>query len=408
MTDLLSNYAEIAGPAVVHELRVLAGHLRGRSVQHVNSTRVGGGVAEILARMVPLLEELGVKARWDVIGGNPAFFDVTKKLHNALHGRGEDITPADREVFWETAHAATRAFRPAADTVFVHDPQPSALVQHENARDHTWIWRCHIDVSHPLPGAWSLLEEVVPRYQAAVFSSPQFARELPIAQFKIAPSIDPLSLKNRELPEETIEKVLAKYGIERDRPIVTQISRFDRLKDPVGVMQAFRMVRKTTRCQLVLAGGGASDDPEGAEVLAEVQERAGDDPDVHVLLLPPGSDVEVNALQRASDVVVQKSLAEGFGLTVSEALWKARPTVASGVGGIPMQVEHRKTGLLVHTVEGTALAIRELLNNVSFATWLGNNAREHVRHNFLLTRHLKDWLLLFLAAGHEEEIVELT
>ncbi len=406
MSRNLDKYIPIVGASAIAELRALAAHLEGVRVQHVNSTRIGGGVAEILARMVPLLEELGLDVRWDVIGGNPRFFDVTKKLHNALHGRGDDLDDGDIEVYEETAREEAKKLQPNGDIVFVHDPQPMWLAR-DKSEQRRFLWRCHVDVSHPRPRAWQLLADLAPLYDAAVFSAPQFARELSIPQFQITPSIDPLSLKNKELPDETIAHILDKHGIVRDRPIVTQISRFDRLKDPVGVLTAFRMVRKTMRCQLVLAGGGASDDPEGAAVLAEVRERAGDDPDVHVLLLPPNADVEINALQRASDVVVQKSLAEGFGLTVSEALWKGRPVVASAVGGIPLQVEHGTTGLLVHTVEGTAHAIRELLNNAAFARWLGDNGREHVRRRFLLTRHIADYLLLFLSAGETRTVVDL-
>lgn len=407
MASLLADYEPIIGKSTVQELRVLAHHLHDTSVQHINSTRAGGGVAEILARMVPLLQDLGIQTRWDVIEGDPAFFNVTKKMHNALHGRGDDMTKEDIDAFWATSRRNIEKVELTGDIVFIHDPQPIALIERKAQMGHRWLWRCHIDVSSPRPGVWKFLEGFIPRYDAAVFSAPQFARPLPIPQFQIAPSIDPLSMKNRDLPPETVERVLAKYGIERDRPIITQISRFDWLKDPVGVIQAFRMVRRSMRCQLVLAGGGATDDPEGAAVLAEVQERADKDPDIHVLLLPPSSDMEINALQRASDVVVQKSLAEGFGLTVSEALWKARPMVASAVGGIPLQVEHQYTGLLVHTIEGTAYAIRELLNNRSYAAWLAENGREHVRRNFLLTRHLKDYLLLFLSAQRQEETVYL-
>lgn len=407
MASLLADYEPIVGKSTVRELRVLAQHLRNTSVQHVNSTRVGGGVAEILARMVPMLQDLGVQTRWDVVEGDPAFFDVTKKMHNALHGRGDDLSQEDIDAFWATSRRNIEKAELTGDIVFIHDPQPIALIEKKAESGRRWLWRCHIDVSAPRPGVWKFLEGFIPRYDAAVFSAPQFARPLPIPQFQIAPSIDPLSMKNRDLPPETVERVLAKYGIERDRPIITQISRFDRLKDPVGVIQAFRMVRRSMRCQLVLAGGGATDDPEGAAVLAEVQERADKDPDINVLLLPPGSDMEINALQRASDVVLQKSLAEGFGLTVSEALWKARPMVASAVGGIPLQVEHQYTGLLVHTIEGAAYAIRELLNNRRYAMWLAENGREHVRRNFLLTRHLKDYLLLFLSVQRREETVNL-
>jgi len=228
---------------------------------------------------------------------------------------------------------------------------------------------------------------------------------LPVPQYLIPPSIDPLSDKNRDLSPETVDKVLAKYGIYKDKPIITQVSRFDYLKDPIGVIQAFEMVRSSMECQLIFAGGTASDDPESEKVLAEVLERSGNNPDIHILLIPPGSDIEINALQRASTIILQKSLREGFALTVSEALWKAKPVVASAVGGIPLQVINRFTGLLSHGIEGTAYAIRQLLANPDYARWLGENGRKHVRHNFLITRHLRDYLLVFLALEHPEDIV---
>jgi len=226
-------------------------------------------------------------------------------------------------------------------------------------------------------------------------------------QFLISPSIDPLSDKNKELPQQTIDSVLTKYTIPKDKPIITQVSRFDYLKDPVGVIQAFELVRKSIDCRLVFAGGTASDDPESDKVLAEVRQRAGNNPDIHILLIPPSSDIEINALQRASSVIVQKSHREGFGLTVTEALWKAKPVVASAVGGIPLQVKNRFTGLLSYGIEGTAYAIRQLLTNPQYASRLGENGREHVRYNFLITRHLRDYLLLFLALEHPEDIIRL-
>ena len=244
------------------------------------------------------------------------------------------------------------------------------------------------------------------KYDSAVFSSPGFSPRLPIRQFLISPSIDPLSDKNKELPEETIEAVLRKYGIVKDKPMITQISRFDRLKDPLGVIQTFSRVKKYIDCQLILAGGTASDDPEGIKVLEEVREEAKQDKDIHILLLPQ-NDIEVNALQRASTVIIQKSLKEGFGLTVSEALWKAKPVVASNVGGIPLQIKHKYSGLLCNSVEGAAFAIKQLLNSPEYAKRLGENGRQNVKNNFLLTRHLKEYMLLFLSLYHPEDVVYL-
>jgi trehalose synthase len=281
------------------------------------------------------------------------------------------------------------------------------MVNRKKEIGRKWVWRCHIDVSQPNRKVWSFLEPSIVQYDAAVFSAPSFSHQLPIRQFLISPSIDPLSDKNKELSQQTIDSVLEKYVIPKDKPIVTQISRFDYLKDPVGVIQAFEMVRKSIDCRLVFAGGTASDDPESERVLAEVKERVGGNPDIHILLVPPESDVEINALQRASTVIVPKSHREGFGLTVTEALWKAKPVVASAVGGITLQMKNRFTGLLSYGIEGTAYAIRQLLTNPEYARWLGQNGREHVRYNFLITRHLRDYLLLFLALEHPQDIIYL-
>jgi trehalose synthase len=395
------------GRSAIEELKLVAAKLAGKVIQNINSTFTGGGVAEILSRMVPLLGQLGVDARWNVIKGDDAFFQVTKKFHNALHGRDERITPEDFAVFQETTQKNIREMELYGDILFIHDPQPVGLIARKKELGKKWLWRCHIDVSHPDEEAWNFVQPFVVQYDAAVFSAPSFSRELPIRQFLISPSIDPLSDKNRELTAETIDSVLAKYGIPKDKPIITQVSRFDYLKDPVGVIEAFEMVKKSVDCRLVLAGGTATDDPESDKVLAEVREKAGDNPDVHVLLIPPGSHIEINALQSASTIIVQKSLREGFGLTVSEALWKAKPVIASAVGGIPLQVKNKLTGLLSHGIPGTAYALRQLLTNPEYAQWLGNNGREHVRHNFLITRHLKDYLLLFLALEHPEDIIHL-
>ncbi len=404
----LDAYAEFVGAATIDELRLLGERLRGRRVQNLNSTAVGGGVAEILNRLVPLLREVGVDAWWDVIRGGDDFFAVTKRLHNALHGDPLTFTSRDWEVFAATTEENLRSLDLCDDLVFVHDPQPVQLIRKRRRRSH-WLWRCHIDLSEPAPGAWEFLLPWVEQYEAAVFSAPQFARQLGIDQVLIAPSIDPLADKNKELSPAFIESVVTGLGIDPTRPLVTQVSRFDRLKDPVGVIDAYRLARRYNDCQLLLVGGSATDDPEGAVVVAECRDRAADDPDIHIVELPPTSHLEVNALQRASTVIVQKSVREGFGLTVSEALWKAKPIIAGAVGGIPLQVSHRYSGILTHTVEGTAYWIKQLLNEPDFARRLGENGREHVRWNFLLTRHLRDYLLLFLSRDYPgKSLVELT
>jgi trehalose synthase len=404
----LSEYIPVVGEGVVAELRLLGERLAGKRVLNVNSTKLGGGVAEILLRLVPLMRELEIDARWEVINGTEDFFLLTKKLHNALHGAPIAFTPADRQIFNEVTESNLASLDLDADVRFIHDPQPAGLIRARDGRDGHWMWRCHIDVSAPAPGAWEFIAPMVERYDLAVFSAPQFARSIPIPQVLIAPSIDPLSDKNRELPQTEIEGVLKRFGIHSDKPIVSQISRFDRLKDPVGVIKAWQMARTRFDCQLVLAGGSATDDPEGAAVLKEVREQAGDDPDVFILDLPPTSNVEINALQRASTVVIQKSLKEGFGLTVSEALWKGRPVIASAVGGIPLQISHKYSGILTHTVEGTAYWIKQLLGAPDFARKLGENGHNQVRENFLLTRHMRDYLLTFLFLSHgESDVIHL-
>ena len=400
----IEEYIPLVGQAVIDDLRLLGERLKGKVIQHINSTPVGGGVAEILNRMVPLLRELEVDTKWDVIKGGEQFFAVTKKFHNALHGRDEGITKRDFEVFMETSQQNIEGVDTYGDIVFIHDPQPIALIKKKAA--NKWLWRCHIDVSNPNERVWGFLMDFIVQYDSAVFSAPSFSRKLPIRQFLIPPSIDPLSDKNKELPQETINSVLRKYNIKKDKPIITQVSRFDRLKDPIGVIEAYLQVKKYTDCQLVLAGGTAEDDPEGFKVLGEVKEKSKNDPDIHILLLSQ-NDIEVNALQRGSDVIVQKSIREGFGLTVAEALWKAKPVVASNVGGIPLQIKHKYSGLLCHSVEGASFAIKQLLSSPAYAKKLGENGREHIKNNFLITRHLRDYMLLFLSLFHSEDIVHL-
>jgi trehalose synthase len=403
----IEEYAPIVGDDVLEELYLLARHLQGRSIQHINSTSVGGGVAEILTRMLPLLQQLGVDVHWDVLKGNERFFVITKKIHNALHGVPVAIDDDELEYFCEVnrENAEHMVFR---DVVFVHDPQPVALIDHRHSRDSRWLWRCHIDFSRPDRRVWQFLEHYVRRYEAAVFSAPSFARDLPIRQVLISPSIDPLSEKNRELPSQVIDDVFARFSIDRSRPVITQISRFDYLKDPLGVIKAYRTAKRRVDLQLVLAGGGATDDPEGPAVINQVMEEAAQDNDIHVLLLPSASDLEINALQRGSNLILQKSLREGFGLTVAEALWKRKPVIAGAVGGIPLQITHQHSGILTRSIEGTAHWIRQLIHEPAFASRLGNNGREHIANNFLITRHIKDYLLLFLSAFHRGELVYLS
>lgn len=403
----LSDYIPIVGRGTIEALFALAERLSGKTIVNINSTFSGGGVAEILTRMVPLLNQLGVDARWMVIKGNEDFFTITKKFHNALHGKREDITPNDYELFLEVSKKNIEEMQLSGDIIFIHDPQPVVLIQKKQEVGEKWVWRCHIDISNPDIDVWNFLYQYIVHYDATVFSAPNFARKLPNRQFLIHPSIDPLSDKNRELPENVIDEVLNKYNLDNEKPIILQVSRFDYLKDPVGVIEAFKMVRKNINCQLVLAGGTATDDPESDKVLEEVKNRASDNPDIHILLIPPESDIEINALQRAATIIMQKSIKEGFGLTVTEALWKEKPVVASAVGGIQLQVKNKFTGLLCHSIDGAAYALRLLLNNPEYAKWLGENGHEHVKQNFLITRHLKDYLLSFLSLYYLQDMIYL-
>ena len=391
----LEDYRNIIGHGQVDALRFLARELKGQTVKMVNSTSVGGGVAEMLNRLVPLLSELEVPAHWEVITGGNDFFEVTKAFHNALHGTAYDLTKTAEDIFLMYNEQNRERMQFGEGMVVIHDPQPLALVRSRQKSRAHWVWRCHIDLSNPDARVWEFLRPFVEQYDAAIFSSQSFARQLPIPQYLFYPCIDPLSEKNKELPDSQVQKVCDEFGIDRSRPIVTQVSRFDRLKDPVGVVHAYRQARKYVDCQLVLAGGGAKDDPEGAVVLQEVKEAAGNDPDIIILNLPPWCALEINAIQRASTLVVQKSIKEGFGLTVTEALWKGKPTIAGAVGGIPNQIIHKLTGVLVHSVEGCAFQIRYLLTHPEFAARIGANGREHVKENFLITTNVKRWLLLF-------------
>jgi trehalose synthase len=403
----IEDYIPIVGQSTFDEIKLLAGKLNGKLMQHINSTAVGGGVAEILTRMIPLLNQLGVKAKWDVIKGDEKFFNITKKMHNALHGVDVEFSKDDFDYFTEVNRENAKNMELDSEFVFIHDPQPIILIEKRNSHHNKWAWRCHIDFTNPQADVMEFLKKYIEKYNASVFSAPAFARQFTIPQVLISPSIDPLADKNKDLPEETINSIVSGYGIDLERPIVTQISRFDYLKDPVGVVKVYKKVKKYSDCQLVLAGGGATDDPEGMKVLDDVREAAEGDPDIHVLFLPPSSDIEINALQRASTIILQKSLKEGFGLTVAEALWKGKPVIAGAVGGIPLQIKHQYSGLLSYSIDGTAYYLKQLLNEPRYAKELGINGKSHIKENFLITRHLRDYLLLFLLLINEGDLVRL-
>lgn len=404
MTEtLIDAYSAVVGPVVIDQIKQLARRLRGIKVVHVNSTREGGGVVEILNRLVPLMNELGIESEWEVITGPAEFYQVTKSFHNALQGNAVNLTSSRLRLYEEVNRDNAELLHEKlahADVVFIHDPQPARLIQETPDRKGKWVWRCHVDVSRPYRPVWKYLREVVRLYDASIFSLAAFAQSLPHPQFLIPPSIDPLSDKNRELSDEEITDVCKEFQLDPCLPVLLQVSRFDRFKDPLGVIAAYRTVRSHTPVQLVLAGGTATDDPEGAEVLAEVQAAADGDPDIHVLLLHSSANLTINALQRAATLVIQKSLKEGFGLTVTEGLWKGKPVIGGNAGGIKLQVVDYHTGFLVHSPEGAAFRIRYLLNRPEIIEQMGIKAKNYVREHFLLTRHLREYLTLITSLIH--------
>jgi len=410
MANLLAAYADITGQDVIAHLQQLAKPLAGMKIVHVNSTKVGGGVAEILQKLVPLMRELEIDASWEVLEGDELFYQCTKRMHNGLQGNHVHLSEAMVDAYLDVNRQNAQRLRDTlegAEFVIIHDPQPAPLLSHCPDRRGKWIWRCHIDASHPYRSVWRVVKEYVQDYDASVFSLATFAQKLPHPQYLITPSIDPLSEKNMELPDEEVRTVAEKFGIDTGRPLLVQVSRFDRFKDPIGVIQAYKLVKKyVPRVQLVLAGGGATDDPEGEQVVKEVREHAKGENDVHVLLLPPDSHRTINALQRAADIVLQKSIKEGFGLTVTEAMWKGKPVIGGDTGGICLQVINFNTGFRVNTPEGAALRIRYLLRNSRKMEEIGEKAREYVRENFLVTRHLREYLTLLtsLHFGCDERI----
>jgi trehalose synthase len=400
---MIEQYIGIAPKSDLLLLQELGKKLKGRTFLHINSTKEGGGVAEILQRMLPLLDQIGIKTRWEVIEGDQKFFDMTKKVHNAIQGNYESITGDMWRHHFEINKANAEKLDLDADAVLIHDPQPAPLIEFRNkeAKKGTWIWRCHIDVSRPQQDVRDSLTRYCKKYDGGIFSVSKFAMALPIEEFIIPPSIDPISEKNRDLTEEEITETLEKFNIPGDRPILLQVSRFDRFKDPIGVIETYRIAKKYNDCVLVLAGSPASDDPEGEAVLNEVKECAANDPDIHILLLPPFSDKDINALQRAATVILQKSLKEGFGLTVSEAMWKSKPVIGGAVGGIPLQIMHGVTGFLVHSVEGAAFRTRQMFNNPEMTKRMGEKGKEYIRNNFLITRQMRDYLSVWYSLEHK-------
>jgi len=406
----LEAYRPIIGDERTDEILALARRLNGARVLHVNATAFGGGVAEILGTLVPLMNDIGLNASWAVIRGADEFFNVTKAMHNSLQGMYYDWTPAMRDIWLHYNKLNADQFDEDFDFVIIHDPQPAAIPTFLEERlgrlDGKWIWRCHIDLTVAQMQVWDLLRPYIERYDAAIFTLPGYVKEdLKSPQiFSVPPAIDPLSPKNVDLPRETVDQILSRYGVDPKRPMITQISRFDPWKDPLGVIDVYREAkREFPDLQLVLIASMANDDPEGWDWYERTVRRAGEDFDIHILSNLNGvGNIEVNAFQRAARVVIQKSVREGFGLVVSEALWKGRPVVAGNVGGIPLQVTDGLTGFLVNTAEECLDRLLFLLRNQEEAERMGARGVEFVRDNFLTTRYLRDYLSIFcLLSGKE-------
>jgi trehalose synthase len=400
----LDAYEGIVPDAILEELREHARTLDGARILQINATAYGGGVSELLRSSVPLLCDLGLKVDWKVIAGSADFYRATKAIHNGLQGASQGLSSAERAAYVDCARENAAVLDGGYDYIIVHDPQPAALLNMHGKGDARWVWRCHIDTSEPNAETWAFLRPYLAEFDAAVFTMPQFVPpDLPVNRVEnIAPAIDPLSPKNLDLDVGTARQILDWIGVDLPGRLVTQVSRFDAWKDPLGVLAAYRLVRREIpELQLALVGSMALDDPEGWEVYAEVSEHAADDPLVHLYTNLTGvGNVEVNAFQRLSEVVVQKSIREGFGLVVSESLWKGTPVVAGRAGGIPIQMPDGVGGLLVDSVEECATAMLRLLDDRELAAQLGRSGREHVREHFLLPRLLMEELrLLSTLAG---------
>ncbi|MBN1888757.1 MAG: glycosyltransferase [Thermoflexales bacterium] len=398
----LGDYASLAGEQVVEEIRALAEPLRGARVLHINATAFGGGVAEILQTLVPLMRDVGLEAQWQVIEGADEFFDVTKACHNGLQGMDIPFTPAMQDTWRRYNQKNAERFEGEYDFIVVHDPQPTGLLRyHSQARGQGrhWIWRCHIDTSQPNPAFWNFFAPYLNEYPVLIFTMEQYVAPgvTPKHLAIITPTIDPLSPKNQPLDNAEAKAIVASYGFDTGRPLLVQVSRFDPWKDPLGVIEAYRLVKKhVPGVQLALVGSMASDDPEGWDYYDRTVRRAGEDYDIRLLHNFHGvGNRQVNAFQSAADVVIQKSTREGFGLVVTEALWKGKPVVGGNVGGIPLQVIDGQTGFLVDSAQECGEKALYLLQHPERSAQMGQAAREHVRQHFMSTRHLADYLRLF-------------
>ncbi len=389
----LDDYRDVAPRGTIDLLERLGEQVRGRRFVNVNASRFGGGSAEVLASLVPMMQGLGIDAMWEVIVGDPHFYAAVSRLDAGLAGTERFVTDATLRAWSDAAAANAAALSLDADVVMVYDVAPLPLARHRPGRSR-WVWRCTTDCSRAYRRVWNLVRKEAGAYDTAVFSLPKFAQRLDVPTIIVNPSIDPLSAKNRELSRSEVERTVERLGVPRDKPILLQVAPYSGVKGPLGVLSAYRLAKKYVDCRLVLAGWGAADNPDGSAILAGLREAAERDPDLHPLVLPPDAALEINALQRAAAIVIHAPDQEDFGLAVAEAMWKGRPVVGSLAGGIPAQVVPDVTGYLVSSVEGAAFRIRQLLQEPDLIARLGGAAREYARRTFLITRHLGDYLAL--------------
>jgi trehalose synthase len=401
----LADYTHIVGRDLIDEIRELAEPLKGSRVVHISATAFGGGVSEILYTLVPLMKDVGLECEWQVIYGREEFFNATKLMHNALQGAPEDLTDEQWDTWRRYNDMNARELVGGWDVCLVHDPQPAALYRLVPEKSGGWLWRCHIDMSSPNPDTIGKLLPYIADYPQSVFHVQSYVPAGMDGHVNIVPpAIDPLAPKNMALSPEDAAYVCEQFGIDIDRPLMTQVSRFDPWKDPLGVIDAYRIVKdRVPAVQLALVGSMASDDPEGWDFFNATVAHADGDPDIHILnnFNNVGS-IEVNAFQSQSDVLIQKSTREGFGLTVTEAIWKARPFIGGNVGGIPLQVENGVTGYLVDSVPACADRCLDVLRDPGLGKALGRRGKEHVRKHFLMPRYLRDYLRIFTELLEED------
>lgn len=393
MTLSLKNYSSIVGEKLVDEIYEEAAPLEDKHVEHINSTYYGGGVAEILSSLTLLMNDVGIKTGWRLLKGSQDFFNVTKKFHNALQGENIRLSENKKKIYTECSEINSIIMHiHSLDAIIVHDPQPLPLINFYKKKQ-PWIWRCHIDLSNPNKELWSYLKQFIEKYDAVVVSMEQYKqKDLQKPHHIIRPSIDPLTVKNKFIPDSVVKRYLSKFGVDLDKPVISQVSRFDKWKDPLGVVNSFEIIKKQVDCKLVLLGSMATDDPEGEIIYNRLMEKVKGNNDI--IVINYADDFLVNCLQRASDVVIQKSIREGFGLTVTEALWKGTPVVGGNAGGIPLQVIDGKNGYLVNNVKECADRTIKLLKDPRLREELGTAGIGHVKKNFLITRHLMDYIHL--------------